>query len=233
MPERRYVLLYKHPPLSHLVAWFAIISGWYTMPDPKLGKSRKIMENHPWFLVEEWWPVVQNRHSGQFPVFFLFFPATFLHVGPGPVFPHLYNIAYFWLLQPGMIAKLYFCDKHEDMRFEEGVGSSLGFAKSRAKSTSRYSHQIAGDRGGYEDKTRKEVRNSGIRRSFSRHPPLPTNPLSGLLAGEASSISDVPGEDHGDKHVCMCIYIYSCEVIIWSKFGGFGSYYLVQVCFFF
>ena len=29
------------------------------------------------------------------------------------------------------------------------------------------------------------------------------------------------------------IYIYiCCEVIIWSKFGPFGSYYLVQVCFF-
>ena len=28
------------------------------------------------------------------------------------------------------------------------------------------------------------------------------------------------------------IYIYiCCEVIIWSKFGGFGSYYLVQVGF--
>ena len=28
-------------------------------------------------------------------------------------------------------------------------------------------------------------------------------------------------------------YIYiCCEVIIWSKFGPFGSYYLVQVCFF-
>ena len=31
----------------------------------------------------------------------------------------------------------------------------------------------------------------------------------------------------------ICIYIYACcGVIIWSKFGGFGSYYLVQVCFF-
>ena len=29
------------------------------------------------------------------------------------------------------------------------------------------------------------------------------------------------------------IYIYiCCGVIIWSKFGGFGCYYLVQVCFF-
>ena len=27
------------------------------------------------------------------------------------------------------------------------------------------------------------------------------------------------------------IYIYSCGVIIWSKFGGFKCYYLVQVCF--
>ena len=45
--------------------------------------------------------------------------------------------------------------------------------------------------------------------------------------------------------ICMCIYVYiyiCCEVIIWSKFGGFwkllsgpswvfGSYYLVQVGF--
>ena len=31
----------------------------------------------------------------------------------------------------------------------------------------------------------------------------------------------------------LSLYIYlCCEVIIWSKFGPFGSYYLVQVCFF-
>ena len=38
---------------------------------------------------------------------------------------------------------------------------------------------------------------------------------------------------HPYKHF-IYIYIcwYSCEVIIWSKFGPFGSYYLVQVCFF-
>ena len=49
-------------------------------------------------------------------------------------------------------------------------------------------------------------------------------------------------ENKHDICLCMCIYI-CCEVIIWSKFGGFwkllsgpswvfGSYYLVQVCVF-
>ena len=44
-----------------------------------------------------------------------------------------------------------------------------------------------------------------------------------------------------DVYICVYIYLYiyiyiytdiCCEVIIWSKFGPFGSYYLVQVCFF-
>ena len=33
-------------------------------------------------------------------------------------------------------------------------------------------------------------------------------------------------------HMYLHTHIYiGCEVIIWSEFGGFGSYYLVQVCF--
>ena len=31
--------------------------------------------------------------------------------------------------------------------------------------------------------------------------------------------------------LAACIHIYSCGVIIWSKFGVFKCYYLVQVCF--
>ena len=35
------------------------------------------------------------------------------------------------------------------------------------------------------------------------------------------------------RKTSIYIYIYiCCEAIIWSKFGPFGSYYLVQVCFF-
>ena len=33
-----------------------------------------------------------------------------------------------------------------------------------------------------------------------------------------------------DNNFTAYIYI-CCEVIIWSEFGPFGSYYLVQVCF--
>ena len=35
------------------------------------------------------------------------------------------------------------------------------------------------------------------------------------------------------KSSMSCLTAYSCGVIIWSKFGGFKCYYLVQVCFFF
>ena len=94
---------------------------------------------------------------------------------------------------------------------------------------------------------------SGFRARRARETPVRgrrgCNPRTGGVRSGARVPKGPIGTSHEivspSAHVChfVCVYVYvfvyvyvyiyiCCGVIIWSKFGPFESYYLVQVCFF-